>query len=159
MTIHTNPGCTLPTANSQALSITGSVIGGTDCAALTTGNQGCGIRANSNVSFGAGFNKNGGGTYASELTTLRPTVQSDGPCDCFKCNGTLLVSQYPGCRAQNLYSGDWASGVWTTSGIPGQEQSCAERTGVSTCEAFVRGNGMAMAEACKDFYFARVEWD
>jgi len=31
------------------------------------GNTGCGIRANSNKSFGAAFNKNGGGVYASEL--------------------------------------------------------------------------------------------
>jgi hypothetical protein len=43
--------------------------------------------------------------------------------------------------------GDWASGVWNSAGIPGQEQSCAQRTGVSTCEAFVRANGGAMAEA------------
>jgi len=46
------------------LGISGSIVGGTNCAALTTGNQGCGIRANSRVSFGAAFNNNGGGTYA-----------------------------------------------------------------------------------------------
>lgn len=50
-------------------------------------------------------------------------------------------------------SGDWASGVWNAAGIPGQEQSCAQRTGVSTCEAFVRANGGAMAEACTWFLF------
>ncbi|KAG6837902.1 hypothetical protein H0H93_013055 [Arthromyces matolae] len=66
MTIHTNPGCTLPTSSSSTLGISGLVIGGTDCAAITTGNQGCGIRANSSVSFGAGFNNNGGGTYAMQ---------------------------------------------------------------------------------------------
>lgn len=41
------------------------MIGGTNCAALTTGNQGCGIRAASSNSFGAGFNANNGGVYAS----------------------------------------------------------------------------------------------
>ncbi|KAG6866246.1 hypothetical protein C0991_006833 [Blastosporella zonata] len=66
MTIHTNPGCTLPTANQNALQISGSVVGGTDCAAITTGNQGCGIRSTSNTTFGTGFNQNGGGTYANE---------------------------------------------------------------------------------------------
>ena len=45
-------------------------------------------------------------------------------------------------------SGDWASGVWGSSGIPGQEQSCAQRTGVATCEDFVRNNGGALSEAC-----------
>ena len=45
--------------------------------------------------------------------------------------------------------GDWASSAWTGSGIPGQEQSCAQRTGVSTCEEFIRNNGAAFNEACK----------
>jgi hypothetical protein len=68
-TIHTNPGCRLTSTSADALRISGNVIGGTDCAAETTGNQGCGIRASTSNSFGAGFNKNGGGTYASESTT------------------------------------------------------------------------------------------
>lgn len=46
--------------------MSGSVIGGTDCSALNTGNQGCGIRAGTGKSFGPGFNSNGGGVYASE---------------------------------------------------------------------------------------------
>jgi hypothetical protein len=45
-------------------------------------------------------------------------------------------------------SGDWASGVWGSAGIPGQEQSCAQRTGVATCEQFVRQNGASFNEAC-----------
>ena len=67
-TIHTAVGCTIATSNSTTLAISGNVIGGTDCAALTTGNQGCGIRASANNSFGPGFNANGGGVYASMLT-------------------------------------------------------------------------------------------
>ena len=66
-TIHTDVGCTLPSSSSTALGISGNVVGGTDCAALTTGNQGCGIRASTNNSFGVGFNANGGGVYASML--------------------------------------------------------------------------------------------
>ena len=67
-TIHTNVGCTLPSSSSTTLAISGSVVGGTDCAAYDTGNEGCGIRSSSNNSFGAGFNNNGGGVYASMLT-------------------------------------------------------------------------------------------
>lgn len=66
-TIHTNPGCTMATANTNTLAISGSLVSGTDCAAVSTGNQGCGIRANSSNSFGAGFNAAGGGVYASTL--------------------------------------------------------------------------------------------
>ena len=46
-------------------------------------------------------------------------------------------------------SGDWASGVWSSSGVPGQEQSCAQRTGFASCEDFVRASGSAFKEACK----------
>jgi hypothetical protein len=49
----------------------------------------------------------------------------------------------------NANSGVWAGNVWTGSGIPGQEQSCAQRTGSSTCEAFVLNNGASFVEACK----------
>ena len=67
-TVHTDVGCTLPSSNSTTLSISGNIVGGTDCAALTTGNQGCGIRASTSNTFGVGFNANGGGVYASMLT-------------------------------------------------------------------------------------------
>ncbi|KAG6891099.1 hypothetical protein C0995_014189 [Termitomyces sp. Mi166 len=178
MTIHTNPGCTLPTANAQALSISGSVIGGTDCAALTTGNQGCGIRANSNVSFGAGFNKNGGGTYAMQWDSSGIAVyffpKGSEPADL--TNETPLpntwgnpLARWPAsnCNPFQFFNnhhaifdttlcGDWAGSVWSVSGIPGQEQSCAERTGVSTCEAFVRGNGAAMAEAYWEVEYVKI---
>ncbi|KAG6857613.1 hypothetical protein H0H87_010181 [Tephrocybe sp. NHM501043] len=160
MTIHTNPGCTLPTADKSSLRISGSVIGGTDCAAITTGNQGCGIRASSSNSFGAGFNKNGGGTYAmqwdssgisvyffpkgsepSDLTSNVPLPETWGlpiarwPAD--QCNPYQFFNNHHAIFDTTL-CGDWAAGVWSSAGIPGQEQSCAERTGFSTCEAFLR---------------------
>ena len=64
-TVHTNVGCTIASSDPSALSISGTVVGGTNCAADQTGNQGCGIRASSSNSFGAAFNENGGGVYAS----------------------------------------------------------------------------------------------
>ena len=36
--------------------------------------------------------------------------------------------------------------------MPGQDQSCATRTGVSTCEAFVQNNGSAFDQACESFF-------
>lgn len=168
-TIHTNVGCTLASSSSNTLAISGNVIGGTDCAALTTGNQGCGIRAATSNSFGAGFNANKGGIYAmkwdstgvavyffprgtepSDITAGAPqpdnwgTAQARWPaasCDPFKFfNNHHAIFDTTLC-------GQWAGAVWSSSGIPGQEQSCAQRTGFSTCEAFVRANGAAMNEA------------
>ncbi len=46
-------------------------------------------------------------------------------------------------------SGDWGGGVWDASGVPGQEQSCAARTGAASCSDFVLNNGASFTEACK----------
>jgi hypothetical protein len=48
-----------------------------------------------------------------------------------------------------FHSGDWAGGVWSSSGLPGQTQSCAAITGYATCQDFVQNNGSAFQEACK----------
>jgi len=168
-TVHTSAGCTLASSNANSLSISGSVIGGTDCSALDTGNQGCGIRASTANTYGPGFNSNGGGVYAmkwdttgvavyffprgsipSDITAETPLPDSWGraqarwpaaACDPFKFfNNHHAIFDTTLC-------GDWAGGVWNAAGIPGQEQSCAQRTGVSTCEAFVRTHGASMKEA------------
>jgi len=168
-TIHTDVGCTLASSSANTLAISGNVIGGTDCAALTTGNQGCGIRAATSDSFGAGFNANDGGIYAMKWDstgvavyffprgTEPPDIAAGVPqpdnwgaaqarwpaasCDPFKFfNDHHAIFDTTLC-------GQWAGAVWSSSGIPGQEQSCAQRTGFSTCEAFVRANGAAMNEA------------
>jgi len=168
-TIHTNPGCTLPSSDSGFLNISGSVIGGTDCSAADTGNQGCGIRANSNNTYGVGFNGNGGGVYAMQWDTsgiaiyffpsgtTPPDIDAGVPqpstwgnalarwpatsCDPFKFFNTHSII------FDTTLCGDWASGVWSSSGIPGQEQSCAQRTGFSTCQAFVEASGSSFDEA------------
>jgi len=168
-TVHTSAGCSLATGNANSLSISGSVIGGTDCSALDTGNQGCGIRASAHNSYGPTFNSNEGGVYAMKWDTTgvavyffpRGSIPADitaeaplpdtwgraqarwpaAACDPFKFfNNHNAIFDITLC-------GDWAAGVWNSAGIPGQEQSCAQRTGVSTCEAFVRANGASMKEA------------
>lgn len=168
-TIHTNVGCTLPSASSTTLAISGNVVGGTDCAALTTGNQGCGIRASTNNSFGVGFNANGGGVYAMKWDTTgvavyffsRGSVPADisaGAPEPDTWGPALARWPAASCAPFKFFNdhnaifdttlcGDWAGAVWNDAGIPGQEQSCARRTGFSTCQAFVQASGSAMREA------------
>jgi hypothetical protein len=68
-TIHTNPGCSLSASSASSLGMTGTLVGGQDCAAASTGNQGCGVRATDQQSFGSAFNANGGGIYAMRWDT------------------------------------------------------------------------------------------
>lgn len=168
-TIHTNPGCTLATSSSSALSISGTLVSGTDCSAAATGNQGCGVRSASNISYGPGFNANGGGVYAMQWDNSgiavyffpRGSIPADIPAGTpVPSSWGLAQARWPATTCnpfQFFYNnvaifdttlcGDWASGVWSGSGIPGQAQSCAARTGYSTCEAFVRASGSSFNEA------------
>jgi hypothetical protein len=63
MTLHTSIGCNLPSADSNVLGQTGQVING-NTACGDQGDVGCGVRSSDSKSFGSGFNKAGGGTYA-----------------------------------------------------------------------------------------------
>ncbi|KAJ7655288.1 glycoside hydrolase family 16 protein [Mycena polygramma] len=169
-TIHTAPGCSLPTSDPAQLGSSASAVtGGTDCAAATSGNAGCGMREPTDVSFGTGFNGNGGGVYAMKWTSAgisvyffpRDSVPADitagapqpkswglpfanwpaSDCDPWKYFYTHVAI------FDTTLCGDWAGSAWTTSGAPGQATSCAARTGFSTCEAFVQGSGASFAEA------------
>lgn len=55
MTLHSSPNCTI--AGSGML----GTLQGNDCAYYPGDDYGCGITANTNLSYGAGFNGNGGG--------------------------------------------------------------------------------------------------
>jgi len=168
-TVHTAAGCQLPSSNVTQLGITGAVVGGTNCAALQTGNQGCGMRASQTNSFGAAFNNNGGGVFTmlwdnsgitvwffsrqnipSDITAGAPVPDNWGTPSAIwpasSCNPFQFFQNH-GVVFDTTLCGDWAGSVWTATGIPGQEQSCAQRTGVSTCEAYARNNGAALAEA------------
>ncbi|KAI0252728.1 concanavalin A-like lectin/glucanase domain-containing protein [Lactifluus subvellereus] len=168
-TVHTGAGCQLPTGNAATLGISGSIVGGTNCAALQTNNQGCGVRASQTNSFGAAFNSAGGGVFAmrwdnsgiaiwffardsipSDITAGAPVDSDWGTPSAFwpatNCNPFQFFQNHAVIFDTTL-CGDWAGGVWTASGIPGQEQSCAQRTGVATCEQFVRQNGASFSEA------------
>ena len=77
-TIHTAHGCTIPSSSSSSLGITGNVVGGTNCAAAETNNAGCGMTATQQNTYGAGFNSNGGGVYASASSCSSPAHLSRG---------------------------------------------------------------------------------
>ncbi|KAJ7923022.1 concanavalin A-like lectin/glucanase domain-containing protein [Mycena leptocephala] len=169
-TIHTGPGCSLPTDNPAQLGASASAVtGGTDCAAATSGNAGCGMRSPSDVSFGAGFNGNGGGVYAMKWDSSgisvyffeRGSIPGDINAGAPQPNAWgLPMAHWPAADCDpwkyfythvaifdTTLCGDWAGSAWTGSGTPGQAQSCATRTGYSTCEAFVQGSGASFADA------------
>ena len=125
-----------------------------------------------NATYGHGFNLNAGGVYAhtweNDAINVYFFARQAIPADITAGNpdpsgwGAPYAS-FPSSNSCNIgdafsnnkivfditLCGDWASSAWTGSGIPGQEQSCAPRTGVSTCEEFIRNNGAAFNEACK----------
>ncbi|EIM86268.1 uncharacterized protein STEHIDRAFT_147699 [Stereum hirsutum FP-91666 SS1] len=168
-TIHTNPGCNLPSSSSSTLGITGTIVGGTNCAAAETGNQGCGVRAVETNSFGAAFNDAGGGVYAMKLDSsgvsvyfwTRSAIPSDitsGSPDPDSWGTPMADWPTTDCTTATYFyeqvaifdttlCGDWAGTGWDTTGIPGQDQSCATRTGVSTCESYVQNHGSSFDEA------------
>jgi hypothetical protein len=168
-TLHTDPGCGLPSTDANTLSISGTVVGGRDCAVGSTSNQGCGMRANSNTTFGAGFNSIGGGVYALQWDSSgisvfffpRGSIPADITAEAPQpSTWGLAMARWPAIDCDpfrffydhiaifdTTFCGDWAGAVWSASGIPGQEESCASRTGVATCEEFVRNNGGSFEEA------------
>lgn len=168
-TLHTDAGCSLPSINAASLNITGAAVGGTNCAANETGNAGCGFRSASDVSFGAAFNGNGGGVYAMKWDddgiavyfwtsdSVPPDVDAGTPVPdgwgvpmanwpSSTCNSTEYFYDHSFIFDTTL-CGDWAGTAWNSSGTPGQDQSCATRTGYSTCEAFVQASGASFDEA------------
>ncbi|KAH7883790.1 glycoside hydrolase family 16 protein [Phlebopus sp. FC_14] len=170
-TIHTNPGCSLTTSNSSLLAVTGTVVGGTDCAAADSNNEGCGMRSSSDTSFGSGFNSIGGGVYAmlwdnsvgikvyffprgsipSDITAgapqpqTWPTPMANWP-NSNDCDTSKFFYSHSAIFDTTL-CGDWAEGVWNGTGVPGQDVSCYAQTGYTTCAEFIQANGAAFNEA------------
>ncbi|KDQ54905.1 glycoside hydrolase family 16 protein [Jaapia argillacea MUCL 33604] len=184
-TIHTNPGCSIPTLtttnalnSNNPLAITGTLVATTNCAAAETNNAGCGIRSNDDTSYGSGFNGIGGGVYAMLWDTTGISVfffaRSNIPVDISgnapnPSSWGTPMARYPAtqCNPQQFFynhsvifdttlCGDWASGVWSSTGVTGQEQSCAQRTGYSTCESFVRNQGSAFTDAYWEVNYVQI---
>ncbi|KAL0063228.1 hypothetical protein AAF712_009830 [Marasmius tenuissimus] len=169
-TLHTDTGCTLSSASSTTLGISGTVITKLTCAVGGgSGNEGCGVRATTDNTYGAPFNRNKGGVYAGLIDSdgiavwffprgsIPGDIESEAPLpstwgtpmarwDAGSCSPDRYFNRQAAIFTNTL-CGDWAGGVWNNAGVPGQEQSCAQRTGFATCEEYVRNNGGGMSEA------------
>ncbi|KIJ68627.1 glycoside hydrolase family 16 protein [Hydnomerulius pinastri MD-312] len=170
-TIHTQIGCNLTSSSQSVLNITGSIVGGTDCAAAQSNNEGCGVRSPSDTSFGSGFNSVGGGVYAmywenavgikvwyfqrgsipADITGGAPQPQNWPTPLAFwpnsnVCNTGAMFSDHSAIFDTTL-CGDWAEGVWGSTGVPGQDVSCQQQTGFATCAEFVQASGASFNEA------------
>ncbi|OSD05799.1 glycoside hydrolase family 16 protein [Trametes coccinea BRFM310] len=170
-TLHTADGCTLPSSDSGALGISGSVVG-TNCATDQTGNAGCGITATQSNTFGVGFNDNvqwidsGISVWFFPRNAIPSDISSGAPqpdgwgtpmahWPASSCNPAQFFSQHTAIFDTTL-CGDWAGNAWNSVGSPGQEQSCAQRTGVATCADFVQNNGAAFAEAYWEVNYVKI---
>lgn len=124
-------------------------------------NAGCSIKHPSKKSYGAGLNANKGGVYATQWTDehisvwffprgeIPKNVLGDSPNP--KIWGKPAAKFEGGCdisasfQKQQIifdttFCGFWAGGVWEKGG-------CAKKTGVATCEEFVRDNPEAFKDA------------
>lgn len=181
-TVHTGDGCTLPSNFNSPSTFSqfasGQLVGGTNCAANETGNQGCGVRILDPTSFGPGFNNNGGGVYAmlwddtgiavfffprqsipSDITSGNPDPSSWGLPNAkwpsSSCSPFQFFKDHVAIFDTTL-CGEWAGSVWSNSGLPGQEQSCAQRTGEASCSTFVLNNGGSFAEAYWEVSYVKL---
>jgi len=99
----------------------------------------------------------------SDITASAPVPEGWGIPTAFwpasTCNPFQFFQNH-GVIFDTTLCGDWAGSVWTATGVPGQEQSCAQRTGVATCQQYVRQNGAALSEACKfaPFHSSTFPW-
>lgn len=158
MTLHTTAGCTI--SNTGAFS---GQITTPNCDVNAPGqytNAGCQIASYDTATYGAGFNANGGGVYATDWTSDaisiwffrrgsipddlargnpnpsgwgKPAAKFEGGCDIDKYfqNHNIIFDV--------TFCGDWAGNVWA------QDSVCSSRA--SSCQAFVQNNPGAFSEA------------
>lgn len=98
------------------------------------------------------FNRN---SIPTDITANAPIPERWGTPSAFwpasTCNPFQFFQDHSAIFDTTL-CGDWAGSVWTSSGMPGQQQSCAQLTGVGTCTQYVQQNGAALSEACACFF-------
>lgn len=159
LTLHTSTGCSV----GQDTSIFSGNVETQNCDVKAEGqadNAGCGIRSKDNKSYGAGFNDNNGGVYATEWTSdaisiwffprgaVPDGVTGDNPdpstwgtpsakwvkdsCDIDGIFKDLNII------FDTTFCGDWAGNTWSSS-------SCASKA--PTCNDYVRDNPEAFTNA------------
>lgn len=159
LTLHTSTGCSV----GQDTSLFSGSVETQNCDVKAQGqpdNAGCSIKSGDNKSYGAGFNDNNGGVYATEWTSdaisiwffprgaVPDGVTGDNPdpstwgtpsakwvkdsCDIDGIFKDLNII------FDTTFCGDWAGNTWSTS-------SCASKA--PTCNDFVRDNPDAFTNA------------
>ncbi|MCJ1255374.1 hypothetical protein MMC24_003190, partial [Lignoscripta atroalba] len=159
MTLHTGPGCSI--ANNGGFSGSSLVTQNCDINAPGQGqNVGCSFAGHDTRSFGAGFNSNNGGVFATEWTDSairiwffpRGSVPSDATGNSPNPSGwgTPTATFQGGCdfgqsfKNQNIvfdttFCGDWAGQIW------GSDPICSSKA--NTCNDFVQNNPSAFKDA------------
>jgi hypothetical protein len=157
MTLHTDAGCSI--TNTGAFSGTLETANCDINAAGQATNAGCSIDSANSNSYGAGFNSNGGGVYATEWTSEAISIwffpRNSIPADITSGNPDpsgwgLPQAQFTGgcdidehVQDQQLlfdvtFCGDWAGAVWST------DATCSSQA--STCNTYVQNNPSAFTD-------------
>ncbi|KAL4938279.1 hypothetical protein BDV06DRAFT_231945 [Aspergillus oleicola] len=168
MTLHTSDGCSIDDTGFSGTLLT------SNCYVQASGqdeNVGCGISSPDTTSFGAGFNDNSGGVYATEWTSEAIAIwffpRSSIPTDIGSGNpdpsnwGTPTARFAGSCDMESHFTdmqiifditfcGDWAGNVWGSG-------SCASLGG--SCTDYVANNPTAFADAYWDINSLRVYQD
>jgi hypothetical protein len=160
ITLHTGAGCSI---GSDTSAFAGDVAT-QNCDIKASGqaeNAGCSIGQKNSKSYGAGLNSNGGGVFATEWTSeaisvwffARGEVAADvlgenpdpsswgKPAAKFEKSGCDIDSFFKDQQIvfDTTFCGDWAGNTWG--------DSCAAKTGVQTCNDYVRDNPEAFTNA------------
>nr|VWO94479.1 Mixed-linked glucanase [Ganoderma boninense] len=163
-TLHTVPGCTMPSSRNQS----GTIIGD-DCY-TNSATYGCGVMAPRTSSFGPSFNAVGGGWYAMERSesyiriwhwqrndTSIPMDIRSGFAFIDTSNWGMPIADFPNTncdmaryfRPQRMivnlsFCGDWAGAKYAAYGCPGE------------CTDFVNRNPSAFKNAYFDIAWLKV---
>lgn len=70
MSIHTAPGCTMPSNYGATGTLAASGANALNCDAVASGDTGCGLRSSQAGNYGAPYNSNGGGVHISSYRWL-----------------------------------------------------------------------------------------
>ncbi|MCJ1443475.1 MAG: hypothetical protein MMC23_003973 [Stictis urceolatum] len=155
MTLHSSPGCSI-SSSTQSLVQSASQ----NCDTQVDGNVGCSFHDADSKSYGAGFNSNGGGVYATEWTSLGVSMwffpRGSEPSDVLGSDPNPSNWGEPsatwggdGCDwdshflDHNLifdttFCGDWGSNTF---------DSCSAANNGQTCQQFVQNNPSAFKNA------------
>ncbi|MCJ1228406.1 hypothetical protein MMC12_005067 [Toensbergia leucococca] len=149
MTLHTTPGCTI--SQSSAYN-SGTSLTTQNCdvnAAGQSTNAGCQLASSDSTTYGTGFNSNGGGIYATEITsdaisiwhfshsnapgdingpTPNPSAWTTQPVAVFSNANCDIDAHFYNMQIvfDITFCGDWAGNVWSSSSCASQNAICKD---------------------------------